>query len=446
MKFCQKPLVFFSSRGVAASQDRCPRSQGMTRMPENDGECSYLFGEYVSQTASGFPAMIRITLGSTPKEQERAVIAAIACLSLCIFAADITLPLGFVIWTLYLVPLLMSVWIGYRYAPFFMAGLLFIALLLGHFVVDSLPRSATDLADRGIFILVIAIVALLAWEIRQSYASLEEEIVERRTAQEQLEALTGTLEMRVAERTGELSKVNDQLTCDIAERKRIEAALAMANQKLLLLSQITRHDISNRVFALLVNLELAKEQVAILKDPEIEENIQSMEKNIAGIQAQVAFAKDYQEIGAQTPKWHPVDAVIRAAAEQLNLGDTAVEINTGETEIFSDPMIGRVFYNLIDNALRHGGRVTRITFSYNLTGSSLGIICADDGVGIPDMDKQHIFTKGFGKDSGLGLFLIQEILAITGITIRECGRYGEGACFALQVPEGQFRIGTVTTT
>jgi signal transduction histidine kinase len=326
-----------------------------------------------------------------------------------------------------------------------MAGLLFIALLLGHFVADSLPRSATDLADRGIFILVIAIVALLVWEIRQSYASLKEEIVERRTAQEQLEALAGTLEARVAERTAELSKVNYQLTCDIAERNRIEAALAMANQKLLLLSQITRHDISNRVFALLVNLELAKEQVAILKDPEIEENILSMEKNIAGIQAQVAFAKDYQEIGAQTPKWHPVDAVIRAAAEQLNLGDTAVEINTGSAEVFADPMIGRVFYNLIDNALRHGGRVTRITFSCTVAGSSLVIRCADDGIGIPDWDKQHIFTKGFGRDSGLGLFLIQEILAITGITIRECGRYGEGACFALQVPEGQFRMGTGST-
>lgn len=409
-------------------------------------ECSYLCGEYVSQTASGFTAMMRIALGSTPKEQERSVVIVLTCLSLCIFAADITLPLGFVIWTLYLVPLLMSVWIGYRYAPFLMAGLLFIALILGHFIVDSLPRSATDLADRGIFILVIAIVALLVWEIRQSYASLEEEIIERRAAQEQLESLAGTLEARVAERTGELSKVNNQLTCDIAERKRIEAALAMANQKLLLLSEITRHDISNRVFALLVNLELAKEQVAILKDAEIEENISSMEKNIAGIQAQVAFAKDYQEIGAQTPKWHPVDAVIRAAAEQLNLGDTAVVIDIGGIEIFADPMIGRVFYNLIDNALRHGGRITRITFSCTVIGSSLVIACADDGVGIPEKDKQHIFTKGFGRDSGLGLFLIQEILAITGITIRERGRCGEGACFALQVPEGQYRIGTGTTS
>ncbi len=386
--------------------------------------------------------MIRITLGSTPKEQERSVVIAIACLSLCIFAADIALPLGFVIWTLYLVPLLMSVWIGYRYAPFLMAGLLFIALILGHFVVDSLPRSATDLADRGIFILVIAIVALLVWEIRQSYASLEEEILERRTAQEQLEALTGTLEARVAERTGELSKVNYQLTCDIAERKRIEAALAMANQKLLLLSQITRHDISNRVFALLVNLDLAKEQVAILKDPEIDENILNMEKNITGIQAQVAFAKDYQEIGAQTPKWHPVATVIRVAAEQLNLNDTTVEITIGGTEIFADPMIGRVFYNLIDNALCHGDHVTRITFSCSVTGSSLVIVCADNGIGIPDWDKQHIFTKGFGRDSGLGLFLIQEILAITGITIRECGKYGEGARFELQVPDGQYRHGT----
>ena len=106
---------------------------------------------------------------------------------------------------------------------------------------------------------MIAIVSLLAWEIKNNYASLEAEIAERRTAQESLEVLTGTLEERVSLRTRELSEVNTELTRDINERRRVEAALATANQKLMLLSQITRHDISNRVFALLVDLDLARD-------------------------------------------------------------------------------------------------------------------------------------------------------------------------------------------
>jgi signal transduction histidine kinase len=63
----------------------------------------------------------------------------------------------------------------------------------------------------------------------------------------------------------------------------------------------------------------------------------------------------------------------------------------------------------------------------------------DNGVGIPVQDKEKIFRRGFGKNTGLGLFLAREILSITGITIRETGEYQHGARFELQVPKGVFR-------
>ena len=389
--------------------------------------------------------MIRLDLGTTPQEQEQSVLAAIICLTIGIFAADILIPLGFVIWILYLVPLLMSVWLPHRYAPFYVAWLLSGALLLGSLISGSAQAAVSDLPNRAIFILMIAIVALLAWEIRNNYTSLEEEIAERRTAQEQLEVLADSLEERVEMRTRELSELNTELTRDIDERRRVEAALATANQKLMLLSQITRHDILNRVFALLVNIDLAKDHAVAMHDGSLEDNLQSMEKNIHGIQAQIAFTKDYQEIGAQVPGWHRVDRVVRAAASQLNCGDTRLTVDTGTIEIFADPMVGKVFYNLIDNALRHGGPVTRIAFSCQQKGPAMVIICEDDGTGIADKDKLHIFTKGFGKDSGLGLFLIHEILAITGITIHETGEPGKGARFEMTVSDGKYRIGTKPT-
>lgn len=383
--------------------------------------------------------MIRINLGTTPREQQQSILASIICLTIGILAADILIPLGFVIWILYLVPLLMSVWLPHRYSPFLIAWLLSGALLAGSLASGSVQENISDLPNRAVFILMIAIVALLAFEIRNNYASLEEEIAERSAAQKQLEVLAGTLEERVTMRTRELSVMNDELARDISERRRVEAALATANGKLLLLSQITRHDISNRVFALLVNLDLAKDQAAAIHNGDLHDNLQNMEKNIQGIQAQIAFAKDYQEIGAQAPAWYPVDRAIRSAAEQLNLAGIRLEVSTGRLEIFADPMIGKVFYNLIDNALRHGGEVTQITFSCRQEGSAMVIICEDDGTGILEKDKQHIFTKGFGRDSGLGLFLIHEILAITGITIRECGEPGTGARFEMTVFEGRFR-------
>ncbi len=53
-----------------------------------------------------------------------------------------------------------------------------------------------------------------------------------------------------------------------------------------------------------------------------------------------------------------------------------------------------------------------------------------------------LFSRGFGHNTGLGLFLSREILAITGITISETGETGRGARFEIVVPEGVWRTGT----
>jgi signal transduction histidine kinase len=66
----------------------------------------------------------------------------------------------------------------------------------------------------------------------------------------------------------------------------------------------------------------------------------------------------------------------------------------------------------------------------------------DDGTGIPADEKEKIFTKGFGKNTGLGLFLSREILSITGITIREKGEPGKGVEFEILIPHDMHRIST----
>jgi signal transduction histidine kinase len=381
--------------------------------------------------------MLTVDLGKTQNERDQFILVTILCLCAGILSADILIPLGFVIWILYLVPLLMSVWLSHRYAPFLIAWLLAVTILLGGMISGSAHINPDDLPNRAIFILMLAVISLLVWEIKTNYMLLETEIAERRAAQEGLEILTRTLEERVAGRTQELSDVNEELKRDIAERLKIESALAMANQKLTLLSQITRHDISNRVFALLVELDLAKD---VAGPGEIQSSLDAIGKTAMTIQDQIAFTKDYQEIGAQFPGWHQVDALIRGAMEQLDTGGVELAVDLDQIEIFADPMIGKVFYNLIDNALRHGDHISRIAFTRHISGSDLVIVCEDDGVGIPEADKQHIFTKGFGKDSGLGLFLIREILSITGIAIRETGIPGKGARFEITVHPGDYRI------
>jgi C4-dicarboxylate-specific signal transduction histidine kinase len=107
--------------------------------------------------------------------------------------------------------------------------------------------------------MMAVIVAMLVWEIRQNYSDLEREVAERRVAQEKREDLTQTLERRVADHTQELSDVNKLLQENIAERKKRDRALLQANKKLNILSSITRHDILNKLTALVAFLELSKE-------------------------------------------------------------------------------------------------------------------------------------------------------------------------------------------
>jgi len=67
-------------------------------------------------------------------------------------------------------------------------------------------------------------------------------------------------------------------------------------------------------------------------------------------------------------------------------------------------------------------------------------VCEDDGMGVPAEEKEKIFERGFGKNTGLGLTLSKEILSITGITIRETGEPGRGARFEMTVPKGAYRL------
>jgi len=226
---------------------------------------------------------------------------------------------------------------------------------------------------------------------------------------------------------------------DITERKRAEEAIQQANRQLNLLSSITRHDILNQLMALKGYLELSHE---VIDDPTILTGYIRKEEQAADtIERQITFTRDYQELGVAAPEWQSVNASIHKAIAGLPMRDVHVEVDPNNPEIFADRLFEKVFYNLIDNALRYGGAgMKMIMVSSREIDSGLLITCEDDGVGIIAEDKKRLFTRGFGKNTGLGLFLSREILGITGITITENGEPGKGARFEITVPKGMWRM------
>ena len=134
--------------------------------------------------------------------------------------------------------------------------------------------------------------------------------------------------------------------------------------------------------------------------------------------------------------------MLQTAAEKAPLGTVRLEndLPAGE-EVYADPLIAKVFYNLMDNAARYGGRITKIRFAMEEQNGNRILGCEDDGNGIPADEKERIFERGFGRNTGMGLFLAREILLITGISIRETGEPGRGARFEIRVPAGMWRMG-----
>ena len=103
-------------------------------------------------------------------------------------------------------------------------------------------------------------------------------------------------------------------------------------------------------------------------------------------------------------------------------------------------MLEKVFYNLIDNAIRYGGTLKTISIYPTISDKGFSLVFEDDGIGVEPGQKKEIFKRGVGKNTGMGLFLTAEILAITGITIEENGVFKRGARFEIRIPNGTWRL------
>lgn len=75
--------------------------------------------------------------------------------------------------------------------------------------------------------------------------------------------------------------------------------------------------------------------------------------------------------------------------------------------------------NLVENALRHGPPGTRVTLSARRLGDTVEMVCADDGPGIPDSERDKVFERLYRIDksrstpgSGLGLSLVKAIVEL----------------------------------
>jgi light-regulated signal transduction histidine kinase (bacteriophytochrome) len=79
------------------------------------------------------------------------------------------------------------------------------------------------------------------------------------------------------------------------------------NQKLQILTGITRHDILNRVMVISAYSEFLSEDII---DPEAKKRIEIIKKSIDEIRNLINFTKEYQELGTTEPAWQSPDSIL----------------------------------------------------------------------------------------------------------------------------------------
>ncbi|MFY9799689.1 MAG: hypothetical protein WAK10_00390 [Methanoregula sp.] len=156
-----------------------------------------------------------------------------------------------------------------------------------------------------------------------------------------------------------------------AELKRYASSLTQANKKLNVMNQITLHDILNTITGLFGYVDMAK----ATDSPEEKEKLLNGIQNLTRImQRQIVFTKQYQEAGVHLPQWQNVRKLIEIVTASFSLSSGTFVIDIENLIIYADILLEKLFYNLVENALRHGKGVTRITFSSVPMGDNILIV------------------------------------------------------------------------
>jgi len=228
---------------------------------------------------------------------------------------------------------------------------------------------------------------------------------------------------------------------DITERKeaeekldRIMNELVTINEKLGVVGRLTRHDARNKLSIISNNIYLAKQKLPANHKSsvylcDVESAIDQMEKIFD-------FARTYEMLGVEELSYMDVGKSVEEAAILLSGLNEVTLMNKCEgLTVMADSLLRQLFYNLIDDTLKHGEKVSQIRVHYEEEENRLKLVYEDDGVGIPENEKEKIFREGYGKGTGYGLYLIQKICEAYGWTIRETGKQGKGAQFTMTIPK-----------
>ena len=224
---------------------------------------------------------------------------------------------------------------------------------------------------------------------------------------------------------------------NMSETVKEQEKMTLLNEKLRVEGSLVRHDARNKLSIIEGNLHLAKKKLA--EESSIYGYIKNIESSLNSIETIFDFAATYERIGLEKLLPLKVESVIKQSVSLF--ADTPKVRIVNECQgltVLADSLLSVVFYNLIDNSLKHGEKTSNIRIYYQENDvGNLKLFYEDNGIGIRDAIRPKLFSEGFstGKGSGYGLFLIKKVIEFYGWKIEETSKIGEGVQFSITVSE-----------
>jgi two-component sensor histidine kinase len=262
--------------------------------------------------------------------------------------------------------------------------------------------------DEKITLITLANQTAMAIENARLHKAAQQELAERRRAEEALRRAHDELELRVQERTAELGRANETLQVEITERKRAEEQIqASLEEKEVLLKEI-HHRVKNNLQVISSLLYLQSKKVEDGQTLEIFQDSQHRVRSMALVHERLYQSQDLARVDFVEYARRLTGYLFRSYGVDSNF--IQLEINGNGVSLCVDTAIpcGLILNELVSNCLKHafpgvGKGEIHIEIRSDHDGQ-VTLLIRDNGVGFPeDLD--------FRNTESLGLQLVSNLVA-----------------------------------
>ena len=260
----------------------------------------------------------------------------------------------------------------------------------------------------------------------------------------EIKELNEDLEKRVEKRTAELAEAKEELTKALVKEKELNTLKSR-------FVSMASHEFRTPLGTILSSVSLIDQY----KKPEQEEKrnkhierIKSMVKNLTDILNDFLSLDKLDEGKVHAdPDLFDLTALSREVTEEIQMsakeGQKITYSHTGnKNEVFLDRKIMRnVITNLLNNAVKYSPENKPIEFSTGVTKKEILISVKDNGIGIPEKDRPHMFDRFFRagnvtniQGTGLGLNIVKRYVELMGGTISFTSEIEKGTTFTVKFP------------